>query len=227
MINEVNPQTIIQPEIPVTNHKNTLIGIAIGIGLGVLATACIGYFMFIKPNENKLQTGTNTNQLSGVINLPTEVGVPTNQEKAIPTAVTTIVPDKKGWTVYNGKYFAFQYPSQWRDETVKALGVTQPNVVDTAFIRISENAIFNVDYTSGNFEEYAKSDAVKTSVGGREAFEYQINGVGDPLPVGYSVISYYVKGLGEKLYSITFNGDRKDITDDLIKKVLSGFEFKD
>jgi len=104
MINEVNPQTIIQPETPVTNHKNTLIGITIGIGLGVLATAYIGYFMFIKPNQNKIQTGTNTNQPSGVINLPTEVVVPTNQEKTTPTAEV-----KKDLRLYFGKKVDNQY----------------------------------------------------------------------------------------------------------------------
>ena len=52
-------------------------------------------------------------------------------------------------------------------------------------------------------------------------------GNGDVLPLSSSIISFVVKGTGDTSYYIVFNGDRKDITDELINQILSTFKFLD
>ncbi|MBI2028117.1 MAG: hypothetical protein HYT07_00775 [Candidatus Levybacteria bacterium] len=146
---------------------------------------------------------------------------PTPTPLAIPTVDPSVTAN---WKTYSGKYFSFKYPSTWIEQAGPKDGEE-----DIGF-RISPNAVFGASYYINESYEQGIRDfedrkSSKLKIDAREATRFELTDAPSVLPSGYSIISFVVKGLGNTSYSIGFNGDRKDIEDQLITQILSTFQF--
>lgn len=144
----------------------------------------------------------------------------------------TGVGETSTWKTYQGKYFSFQYPSAW-PTAYSTTGQSEisgyKKVLEITGTRISPNAVFEVTYRNISYEENKPTTRIDKSqkllVNRKEATLFQLDGSGEVLPKGYSIITIVVRGSDNTSYTITFNGDRKDITDSLINRILSTFKF--
>ncbi|PIP88301.1 hypothetical protein COW80_01090 [Candidatus Beckwithbacteria bacterium CG22_combo_CG10-13_8_21_14_all_01_47_9] len=127
------------------------------------------------------------------------------------------------WKLYQGKYFSFKHPQNWTNNT--------SNNLEVIGLRISPNALFETSYKNYSYEKgvqsFADRKSSKLTISNKEATRFEMTGSGDILPRNSSIISFVVKGIGDTSYSIVFNGDQKDITEQLINQILSTFQFLD
>jgi len=155
---------------------------------------------------------------------------PAPQPTPTPVVVATPTPDPTAnWETYRGKHFSFKHPRDWTDNTGPA--VNYPDNLEVIGLRISPNAVFEASYKNYSYEKnvqgLAHRKSSKLTISSREATRFEVTGSGEPLPSGFSIISFVVKGTGNTSYSIDFNGDRKNITEELINQILSTFKFLD
>jgi len=151
-------------------------------------------------------------------------------EKVMEDETAEFVPGEvEDWQTYNGVYFSFKYPPDWMEET--DLTPEYSENLEIIRLRISPNAVLVVSYKNYSYENNiqrltnTKRSVEKIIVTGREATRFELAGSGETLPVGFSIISVLVKGSENTSYEIVFNGDRSDITDQLINQTLSTFRF--
>ena len=174
-------------------------------------------------------------ELQQISQLPTLTPTPEITITPTPTSglIATSAPDPTAnWKIYRGKYFSFKHPQDWTDNTGPA--ANYPDNLEVIGLRISPNAVFQTSYKNYGYEKNVQDFLVdsdrkssKLTVSSREATRFEVTGSGEPLPSGFSIISFVVKGTGDTSYSIVFNGDRKDITEELINQILSTFKFLD
>ena len=129
------------------------------------------------------------------------------------------------WKSYSGNFFSFRYPYDWVDNTGPAS--SYPDNLEVIGLRISPNAVFEASYQNYSYQENIQRQGIseKLIVAGKEAMKFRQDGIGETLPVGFSIISAVVEGSESRSYNIVFNGDRKDITEELISQILSTFKF--
>lgn len=139
------------------------------------------------------------------------------------------IDETADWQTYNGMYFSFKYPLAWMEET--GLAFEYPENLEVIGLRISPNAVFEASYKNYSYENNiqrltnTKRSVEKIIVTGREATRFESVGSGETLPIGFSIISVIVKDSENTSYEMVFNGDRSDITDQLINQILSTFRF--
>lgn len=165
--------------------------------------------------------------LGGVYYLGTKR--PEQNTKPLPDSLPeNTINEATNWKTYNGKYFSFNYPYSWSDNT-NHYSSNNPNILEEVGLRISPNAVLEVSYINDSYEEQTQSLVGRKSsslkILDREAMRFELEGSGHPLPKGFSIISFVVKGQKDTSYSIVFNGDKKDITEELIGDILNSFKF--
>ena len=198
------PQPVPEPSKPKVNKR--LVMIIAAILLLLVAGGIAAYFLVFK------------NQTAQ----PSPLGSPEpTAEAADPTA---------DWKTYEGKYFTFKYPSSWNYDT-NAYSV-DPDNLEVINLRISPNAVFETSYKNRDYDEFLKGLADRKStkliVASRDSAKFEVDSNGnEPLPAGFSIISIVVKGPANTSYLINFNGDKKEITDELVDQILSTFRFID
>lgn len=133
------------------------------------------------------------------------------------------------WQTYSGNYFSFKHPYDWSNNTGPAS--SYPDNLEVIGLRISPNAVFEASYKNNSYESYIQNyidngrQGEKLTVAGKRATKFELAGTGETLPVGFSIISIVVEGSEDTSYVIVFDGDGKDVTEELINQILSTFRF--
>jgi len=133
------------------------------------------------------------------------------------------------WKIYQGKYFSFKYPDHWTENTSPET-LRSKLTLETKGLRIGVS-VFDVDYFDQAYnlalQDFKHRESIEISVQGKKATKFITKGIGDPLPVDYSIITIVVESIPGRNYQINFNGPNKEITNELINQILSTFKFLD
>ncbi|MBI4037593.1 hypothetical protein HY382_00935 [Candidatus Curtissbacteria bacterium] len=131
------------------------------------------------------------------------------------------------WKTYQGKYFSFKHPSHWTENTTSE-SLRSKLTLETKGLRIGVS-VFDADYFDQSYDEalqnFRHRESTQMNIQGKKATKFVTKGIGDPLPIDYSIVTIVVESIPGRNFQINFNGPNKEITNELIDQILSTFRF--